>query len=252
MIAQVPLDVFRKDLTDRCALMIEKSQGPPRERMFIRRHLLVRLVNLAKQERDESSALLYVLSYAFMLRVPSEALPMRMATVEDAVCGPSGETQSAIYAEAGKLHLALHRRKNLQHGSRMVRDCWCQSCSITCPTHAFERSTRCFSQGQPLFPHLTAENVRSELRRRLGLLNVDFPWKYCSHDFRRGHCLDMVLSGRPLHEILSAGQWHSNAFRKYVDRRELEEAAVLDTQLHTDLNIGAVMEEHLGASDDEH
>ena len=93
MIAQVPLDVFRKDLTDRCALMIEKSQGPPRERMFIRRHLLVRLVNLAKQERDESSALLYVLSYAFMLRVPSEALPMRMATVEDAACGPSGETQ---------------------------------------------------------------------------------------------------------------------------------------------------------------
>ena len=68
LIAQVPVDVFRKDLLDRCSMMISKSQGPPKERMFVRRTLLVKLIRLAEKENDTGSVLLYVLSYAFHSR----------------------------------------------------------------------------------------------------------------------------------------------------------------------------------------
>ena len=50
---------------------------------------------------------------------------------------------------------------------------------------------------------------------------------YRCHDLRRGHAKDLVESGASLVEILSAGQWRSPAFLKYLDLRTLERDAVL-------------------------
>ena len=54
---------------------------------------------------------------------------------------------------------------------------------------------------------------------------------YRPHDFRRGHARDLLRGGRRLHEILRAGEWTSPRFLEYLDRCELEDAAVLEAHL---------------------
>ena len=38
----------------------------------------------------------------------------------------------------------------------------------------------------------------------------------------------MALAGKPLYEILQAGEWKSAAFREYLDRNELEPLAFMN------------------------
>ena len=74
------------------------------------------------------------------------------------------------------------------------------------------------------------------LHRRLSR-SGSFGWgvadanSYRPHDFRRGHARDLLRGGRRLHEILRAGEWSSPRFLEYLDRCELEDAAVLEAHL---------------------
>ena len=83
-------------------------------------------------------------------------------------------------------------------------------------------------------------------------IGVCEPEKYRTHDLRRGHALDLQLSGEeharcllriarvlqrcmlgaPLWEILAAGEWRSPAFMKYLDLHRLETDVVV--QAHVD------------------
>ena len=54
---------------------------------------------------------------------------------------------------------------------------------------------------------------------------------YRLHDFRRGHARDLLRRGKPLYEILRAGEWSSPAFLAYLDRAELEDLAVMEAHL---------------------
>ena len=58
----------------------------------------------------------FSLAYAFLLRLPSEALPL--------VVGPCSES-SSLFREGDTLVLELKRRKNKPKGSRLVRFCIC-------------------------------------------------------------------------------------------------------------------------------
>ena len=66
-------------------------------------------------------AALFLVSYIFLLRVPSEALPMRAGPVE---------CHSFLVLDGDKLALILQRRKNKQGGSRLVRECWCSTSPV--------------------------------------------------------------------------------------------------------------------------
>ena len=55
--------------------------------------------------------------------------------------------------------------------------------------------------------------------------------KYRTHDMRRGHALDLQLAGKPLYEILQAGEWRSPAFLAYLDKYTLEAAAVVEAHV---------------------
>ena len=56
----------------RCKRTLTVMQRPPKPKMFIQKPLLVQLVTLALEEGDCYAAWLYILAYAFLLRVPSE------------------------------------------------------------------------------------------------------------------------------------------------------------------------------------
>ena len=57
-----------------------------------------------------------------------------------------------------------------------------------------------------------------------------------TQDLRRGHALDLQLSGAPLWAILSAGEWKSPAFLQYLDMHRLETELVV--QAHLDESEG--------------
>ena len=65
--------------------------------------------------------MLYLLAYAFLLRLPSEALPAAVGR---------GGGQSSLYREGDNLVLELKRRKNKPCGSKLVRSCWCKQSQV--------------------------------------------------------------------------------------------------------------------------
>ena len=79
---------------------------------------------------DGTYAALYLLAYTFLLRLPSEALPVSMESV-----GSAEGKASALYLHEDTLYLKLARRKNKDSGALMKRTCWCNTCTATCPVH---------------------------------------------------------------------------------------------------------------------
>ena len=63
-------------LLERAKAAIKKREPPPKPKMAIRAALVARLMDCSQKEGDVQSAMLYALSYTFMLRVPSEARPL--------------------------------------------------------------------------------------------------------------------------------------------------------------------------------
>ena len=168
-------------------------------------------------------ALLYLFAYAFLLRVPSEAV------VATAIVG-----KAALSVEGDFLILALARRKNKPGGSRLVRGCWCKESPITCPYHKLRPWIEARARGGGLFPSVTAASALQRLREMLVAVKVPGAGPYRTHDLRRGHAKDLqlsgacvacagrlvcdaVLRGAPLWKILQAGEWRSPAFLKYLD-----------------------------------
>ena len=135
-------------------------------------------------------SILFLLAYSFLLRLPSEALPV----VAGAVGAARGTAQATLCIEGPELVLYLRRRKNKPQGSRLVRSCWCKACAATCPLHVIGKfmSER---PGLPLFPGITAHSALAALRMCLLALATPSAADYRTHDLRRGHALDLQCSG---------------------------------------------------------
>ena len=86
------------------------------------------------------------------------------------------------------------------------------------------------------FEGISASVAMKTLRRYVSLIGKLDAMKYRSHDLRRGHADDLRASGASLWVILTAGQWSSPAFLKYLDTATLEADAVL--QAHLDESSG--------------
>ena len=134
--------VFDDPAVRRAKMSIAKRMNhEPRKAMFIRRrvsqsrvlrhaphlasprHVVEKIMrHCALNIEMQRHAFLYLLAYAFLLRLPSEALPVTAGKSS----GPN-----ALYREGGELVLELARRKNKPAGSRLVRSCWCRECEAS-------------------------------------------------------------------------------------------------------------------------
>jgi len=93
----------------------------------LRRSLVDRmLVHAIKEPRHRHVAVLFLVAYSFLLRVPSEALPMVAAKPDNVP-----DVQSALFLEGDSLTLKLRSRKNKRSGSTLVRYCTCKVCCMT-------------------------------------------------------------------------------------------------------------------------
>ena len=232
LIGGVPSDALEHPAVARAKRGLLALQAAPKPKRYIRQTLLVRLVKMAIEAGDRKEALAYVLSYAFLLRVPSECLPIIVGQPESGSWPLTAGSHSRLSLTNDKLVLQLARRKNKQHGSTLMRSCWCQSCKVTCPVHnALIFLKDKMWHGQNIFAGITPAGFVRTLRARLARLDIKDPDNYGSHDFRRGHAVDMQLGGRSLGEILRAGEWSSPAFMKYLDMVESEAGACLEAHL---------------------
>ena len=74
---------------------------------------------MSNQLELENMVMLVLVTYIFMLRMPSEALPMTRGDV-----GVASTGQSWLYLDGDSLCLQLKRRKNKPEGSLLKRTCW--------------------------------------------------------------------------------------------------------------------------------
>ena len=153
-----------------------------------------------------------------------------------------------LWRENEELCLELASRKNRQSGSGVIRRrCTCQGNKDICPVHVLWESFAVkATPGERLWPGVTAGIARTRLRQLLSRLHVDNAMLHNTHDFRRGHARvwfaytpydnapifhfhmqDLWRSGATLAEILTAGQWKSAAFLRYLDEAELEKVRFL-------------------------
>lgn len=85
--------------------------------------------------------------------------------------------------------------------------------------------------GHQLFEGITPAKATRALRVLLKLAQVQYFATYRLHDVRRGHDLDLQMSGASLAEILAAGEWRSPAFIKYVHMHQLKGDLVVQAHL---------------------
>ena len=174
--------------------------------------------------------MLYLLSYVFLLRVPSEALPVQVGSngLLDGKLAP--DKHSRLWCEDSKLTLHLARRKNKPHGSTLIRYCWCatETGEVLCPVCVFGKWIEAMPEGSQPFQMLSARSAREGLKRRLVLLEVPKARSFWLHDFKRGHAQDLVERGATLAEILHSGEWKTPAFLAYLDMHKLECGAVVE------------------------
>ena len=103
-------------------------------------------------------------------------------------------------------------RKNRPQGSRLTRSCWCAQSQVhcwvcsqgahtfslwqaTCPVHMLGPFLGEVAEGAPLFGGISAADATEALRFILSELNIDQANAYRTHDMRRGHALDLQVSG---------------------------------------------------------
>ena len=267
LLANVPIGVFDHPVVKRAKTAVaSRGLHVSRPRHFVRHALLENLVRASSS--DEAAVqwrYLWVVAYAFLLRVPSEAIPLRAGDP-----GVPAAWHAGLFIQGDEMRLRLRARKNRRQGSLLSRRCWCNESSATCPVHALGPWLARHRRGAPLFPLVTPAAALSELRRALRVLDVPDAAQYCTHDFRRGHAeapphapvvvsgawppcgtpQDMRASGHPLVEILKAGEWRrralwrahrtgrrlprrarSPAFLAYLDVQSLERDAVVSAHV---------------------
>ena len=177
-------DVFKREALGRAKSAIAKRQlFSPRRKLFLRLPAVEALATLAASRPAlVVFGKLWILAYAFLLRVPSEALP---ATSGD--CAQQDNRQSCLWFSDGRAYLRLARRKNRPQGSLLWRSCWCRRSSVTCPVHALQPWAAQFPSGAALFPGITAGEALRTLRVMLSARGFADAHEYRTHDFRRGH-----------------------------------------------------------------
>ena len=138
-ILRMPTQTLQHASVVRASRTIKALAKAPMSKRYTRRAVVADLITLAKSEGDAVAAWLYCLTYAFLLRVPSEAL--------SATLGCNGETHGGVLPEGhhsclsrvgDRIRLQLRRRKHRPHGSTLTRRCWCHVCKVTCPVHCQE------------------------------------------------------------------------------------------------------------------
>ena len=224
----VSTGVFKHASLSRARMAVTKKQAfVPRKAKFINLGMVTCIINEAVDTVGKTFAMLCLATYAFLLRLPSEALPIVVHKRTQA----EHSKQPLLVVDGQRMRLELPRRKNRLRPTTLVRMCWCHQCKVTCPVHVLGVYLATLPAGSCPFSGYKSGSALVTLRAALNALGVAEASAYRTHDLRRGHAEDMRKAGKSLREILEAGDWRSAAFLDYLDRVQLEADVVADAHL---------------------
>ena len=199
---------------------------------------LVQLINT--RGLGGSLARIALLSWVFLLRVQSECIPLtRQRAGEDLLSEERLPRRAVIGLQQGKLIIKLNRRKHMAAGATMVRCCICADYpadslelhvpQLFCPVCSLWPAIRAsVATGGELFPAWSGKRVLSELRAFAGSRQWDRAGRLGTHAFRRGAARAILKAGGSFAQLLRAGQWHSSAYKLYLDLGREESQAVAE------------------------
>ena len=199
LIAGCSVDAFSDPAVQKAKWGIDDSvnfeRRPP---TFLQLPLVRALVLLGKRRLEFAvHSMLYLCTYVFLLRLPSEAMPLT-AWEGDSSLAPGDDPASPM------LVCTLRRRKNKPRGSVLSRRCWCAKDKVTCPVHVLlPRVMDCPKEAR-LFQGISRYAANAKLRKMLTILEVPDASKYSVHDCRRGHAKGMQVAGMRLACIVFA------------------------------------------------
>ena len=124
LLCRVPVDVLSDPAVAKAKEPIRKrGLFAKRPRLWLRRNQVMQVVTWCEQHKQyKRYGVLYLLTYAFLLRLPSEAVPM--------TAGRDTGKQAVLYLVGETFVLELLRRKNKPCGSRLVHSCWCRESKV--------------------------------------------------------------------------------------------------------------------------
>ena len=172
------------------------------------------MVKLCEVEEPELAGV-FAVARIFLLRVPSEAVPLQW-------CG----SHSTVQVDESQVTIVLAKRKNRQSPTTLVRKCCCHTTGRSlCAVHwlLFLRQKR---GAHPLVFGLPIHSVRRRMKQLAHEAEVD-DWTHVgTHGRRRGMAQDIIDSGNSLAVLLKAGGWSSAAFLDYLRADQASDAAV--------------------------
>ena len=184
---------------------------------------------------SELARLCYV-TFLFLLRLPSEALPLTRALPNELLLSPDIPSSKAViglreFQGEKRLVLKLSHRKNTRSVYTAMRPCFCGDNALlprhNCPIHRFWAAViENTEPGSQLFPSLQRANFSRVFRAVLAKLGVQDADRYSSHCLRRGAANAILQSGSTLSEIMRTGGWKSSSFKVYLDLHRSEELSL--------------------------
>lgn len=213
---------FRHELVQRATKVLKRMQVKRAPSPPVMTDLLVKLVEMAASENDHASAALYVVSYWFSLRVPSEALPLSIGFVGP----PCLPNDKAFHFKDGLACMEFGRRKHKDDPTSMARECVCEhGLRAICPVHVTRKFFEGQAEGSIPFRRHTPKYVNASLRRRVMMLGEANHTLFTSKCFRRGHAQEIQKRGGTVYDILKSGTWTSRTYRDYLDMNAVHNEA---------------------------
>ena len=178
-------------------------------------------------------SILCFLSFLFLLRVPSEGLCMRRATIDMDLVTRERLPFRSIFGIVDeevcpKLVLKLRKRKNSKAGMVLVRPCSCGGTVINprgyCPVHRFWPIIIQFTRtGEFIFPKYRKSNINRIPRAAYAKISIDQVNRFAAKCFRLGCSNAMKDSDSTLGQIMRADGWGAAGYRSYLLLQKDEE-----------------------------
>ena len=120
-LVKMPADAIRHPLVKRAKRALRCRMGPPRPKRFIQFGMLKSIVNWFSTNDRLPEAMLFLTAYVFLLRVPSEALPIAYGGVGRIAGQHFGGQTATMFVNSDEIMLLLSSRKNKPVRSRLTR-----------------------------------------------------------------------------------------------------------------------------------
>ena len=193
---------------------VGKKVAPRKPKLALTSKTVQLLIKEAVKDGRTDMACLMAVGRFFMLRIPSEGIPLEW-----------NGGHSTIQVDDEKTTLTLTKRMNVRVPVSIVRKCCCLSSGRALCAVRWLLERRARAKSEKLFMFTTNMFVK-RLRVYVDRLGLDDFRQVSTHAFRRGMAQDIVDLGGNLAILFRAGDWSSSAFLKCVRYSQPQEEAV--------------------------